>query len=396
MTVFGAAGSLWLRQRSSKSFYHPEVSVRCKQGVAFHKVTMLNSVGLNLVVLLSAMRAATVERVEYDYYKYHPMPEITNWMNQTAKDHPDLVTIVDYGKTYEKRTISLLKIGLNTGKKKKAIWMDCGIHAREWIAPAFCQYFVRQILQTYKTDPKMEEMMKNMDFYVTPVLNMDGYIYTWKDNTTRLWRKNRSPGPSDCYGTDLNRNFDANWGTIGVSSNCCSNFYGGREPLSEPEAQAVTYFVGSRKEDFLCFLTIHSYSQMLLIPFGHPNFTADNYEELMEVGLAAADAIRGIHGKNYTVGTSAKVLYPKSGSSTDWARLQGIPFTYTFELRDNGTFGFQLPEDQIQPTCEEAYSGALHIITYAHDKTFNGAVAPTAAALWTMLLGVGFTNTTLM
>ncbi|XP_038573397.1 carboxypeptidase O-like isoform X3 [Micropterus salmoides] len=317
-------------------------------------------------------------------------------MNQTAKDHPDLVTIVDYGKTYEKRTISLLKIGLNTGKKKKAIWMDCGIHAREWIAPAFCQYFVRQILQTYKTDPKMEEMMKNMDFYVTPVLNMDGYIYTWKDNTTRLWRKNRSPGPSDCYGTDLNRNFDANWGTIGVSSNCCSNFYGGREPLSEPEAQAVTYFVGSRKEDFLCFLTIHSYSQMLLIPFGHPNFTADNYEELMEVGLAAADAIRGIHGKNYTVGTSAKVLYPKSGSSTDWARLQGIPFTYTFELRDNGTFGFQLPEDQIQPTCEEAYSGALHIITYAHDKTFNGAVAPTAAALWTMLLGVGFTNTTLM
>lgn len=31
-------------------------------------------------------------------------------MNQTAKDHPDLVTIVDYGKTYEKRTISLLKV----------------------------------------------------------------------------------------------------------------------------------------------------------------------------------------------------------------------------------------------------------------------------------------------
>lgn len=31
---------------------------------------------------------------------------------------------------------------------------------------------------------------------------------------TRLWRKNRSPGPSgDCFGTDLNRNFDANWGS---------------------------------------------------------------------------------------------------------------------------------------------------------------------------------------
>lgn len=29
----------------------------------------------------------------------------------------------------------------------------------------------------------MEEMMKNMDFYVTPVLNVDGYIFSWKDNT---------------------------------------------------------------------------------------------------------------------------------------------------------------------------------------------------------------------
>lgn len=75
--------------------------------------------------------------------------------------------------------------------------------------------------------------------------------------------------------------FLAAFTAIGVSSNCCSNFYGGREPVSEPEAQAVTYFVGSQKEDFLCFLTIHSYSQMLLIPFGHPNFTADNYEELV-------------------------------------------------------------------------------------------------------------------
>nr|XP_046238780.1 carboxypeptidase O [Scatophagus argus] len=360
---------------------------------------MFNSVGLSLVVLLSALAAATEEsRVEHDYYKYHPMPEISDWMVQTAKAHPDVVTIVEYGQTYEKRVISLLKIGLKTEAKKKAIWMDCGIHAREWIAPAFCQYFVKQILETYKTNPKIEEMMKNMDFYVTPVLNIDGYIYSWKDNTTRLWRKNRSPGPSgcDCHGTDLNRNFDANWGTIGVSFNCCSLIYCGSEPVSEAEAQAVTYFVGSRIDEFLCFFTIHSYGQLLLVPYGHPNFTASNYNELMEVGLAAAEAIKKVHGKHYTVGASPDVLYPNSGSSRDWARMQGIPFAYTFELRDNGTYGFELPEDQIQPTCEEAYSGALHIITYVHDKTFSGAVATAAATLWTILLAVGATSTTLM
>lgn len=36
--------------------------------------------------------------------------QISNWMAQIAKSYPDVVTIVEYGKTYEKRTISLLKV----------------------------------------------------------------------------------------------------------------------------------------------------------------------------------------------------------------------------------------------------------------------------------------------
>lgn len=76
--------------------------------------------------------------------------------------------------------------------------------------------------------------------------------------------------------------------------------------------------------------------------------------------------------------------------------MQGIPLSYTFELRDNGTFGFELPEDQIQPTCEEAYKGAMHIITYAHDKTFSGAVAAAAATVWTMLIALCVTATNMM
>lgn len=74
--------------------------------------------------------------------------------------------------------------------------------------------------------------------------------------------------------------------------------------------------------------------------------------------------------------------------------MVGIPFSFTFELRDNGTFGFELPVDQIKPTCEEAYRGALYIITYAHGKTFNAAVATAAAVLWTLLFAVGVTMTT--
>ncbi|KAM6304980.1 LOW QUALITY PROTEIN: carboxypeptidase B [Aegotheles albertisi] len=30
------------------------------------------------------------------------------------------------------------------GPNKKAIFMDCGFHAREWISPAFCQWFTKE------------------------------------------------------------------------------------------------------------------------------------------------------------------------------------------------------------------------------------------------------------
>ncbi|KAJ8350306.1 hypothetical protein SKAU_G00254360 [Synaphobranchus kaupii] len=355
---------------------------------------MLGSAGLLLMALcMQSSDGASYRAVEngqqdlrlknYNYTKYHPMDEISLWMEQVQNENPGLVSSEVYGKTYEGKNITLLKIGLASSSPKKAIWMDCGIHAREWIAPAFCQWFVKEILQTYKADEQLNLMLKNVDIYVTPVLNIDGYMYSWTNESTRLWRKSRSPSPEadcSCYGTDLNRNFNANWGTVGISRDCCSQVYCGPKPLSETEALAVTESL------------------------------APNYYELMQVGLAAAKAMKAVHGMEYIVGTSPDVLYPNSGSSRDWARLIGIPFSFTFELRDKGEYGFKLPEDQIQPACEEAYAGARSIMNYVHDKAFNitTTTAPTTApvttpsaatataALWTVLLACSITSAALL
>ncbi|XP_018560349.1 carboxypeptidase O isoform X1 [Lates calcarifer] len=319
----------------------------------------------------------------YDYTKYHPMDEIYGWMEDVERGNPELVSSAVYGHTYEGRNITLLKLGLENseGREKKVIWVDCGIHAREWIAPAFCQWFVKQIVDTYKSNKKLEQMLQNLDIYVTPVINVDGYIFTWANDSTRLWRKSRSAPPpeSSCYGVDLNRNFNANWGMVGVSFDSCANTYCGTSPGSEPEAKAVMDFVARMVKQTLCFLTIHSAGQLILLPYGHPEISAPNYNELVSVGQAAAEEMKKVHGMNYTVGTSPQILYPNSGSSRDWARLIGIPFSYTFELRDKGEFSHLLPEEQIQPACEEAYAGALSIITYVHDKAFNNGTPPNTA-----------------
>ncbi|XP_073710906.1 carboxypeptidase O isoform X3 [Misgurnus anguillicaudatus] len=302
--------------------------------------------------------------LEYEYNKYHPMSEIYAWIDQIVEENTGVVTSSVFGRTFEGRNMTYLKISVNPdGKQKKAIWMDCGIHAREWIAPAVCQWFVKE---------------------------------------TRLWRKSRSAPPDDCdcYGVDLNRNFNFLWGTVGVSFNCCASTYPGSAAVSETESQALTKFLSNRTDEILGYFTIHSYSQKILLPYGHPNVSAPNYNELMKVGLAAAKAMKSVHGMEYEVGNSATILYPFSGNSQDWARLMGIPFSFTFELRDKGTFAFELPEDQIQPVCEEVYVGVYHIIKYIHDKTFHNAADSGAVLcsfmMWTIVMCSYITLTTLL
>ncbi|GCB63606.1 hypothetical protein scyTo_0009686 [Scyliorhinus torazame] len=151
------------------------------------------------------------------------------------------------------------------------------------------------VLETYTADPNTDRFLEHIDFYILPVLNIDGYVYSWLKD--RLWRKSRSPcANSTCFGTDLNRNYDAKW----------------------------------------C---------------------------------------------NYL-----------SGSSQDWAGDLQIDFSYTFELRDNGTYHFILPENQIQATCEETMAAVTTIIEHIYDKHFLNA-APAVVALWSGVLASCFLST---
>ncbi|KAJ8927854.1 hypothetical protein NQ314_019656 [Rhamnusium bicolor] len=94
----------------------------------------------------------------------------------------------------------VLKIS-NGNAENKAVWVDGGIHAREWISPATVTYIINQFVSNFESEPKY---IQNIDWYIAPLLNPDGYEYT--HTIDRLWRKNRARS-GQCAGTDLNRNF---------------------------------------------------------------------------------------------------------------------------------------------------------------------------------------------
>lgn len=45
----------------------------------------------------------------------------------------------------------------------------------------------------------------------------------------------------------------------------------------------------------------------------------------------------------------------------------GIPLSYTFEFRDQGTYGFVLPPEQIIPNCQETTDAILTMVSAARE-----------------------------
>ncbi|KAJ6664016.1 hypothetical protein lerEdw1_008970 [Lerista edwardsae] len=210
--------------------------------------------------------------------------EIQSWMHHLNKTHADLVHMFSVGKSYEGRPLFVLKLGKRSRVYKKAVWIDCGIHAREWIGPAFCQWFVKEALQTYQSDPAMRRMLNQLYFYIMPIFNVDGYHFSWTHD--RFWRKTRSKNLRfRCHGVDANRNWKVKWCDEGASIHPCDDTYCGPFPESEPEVKAVAHFLRKHRKQIKAYLSFHAYAQMLLYPYSYKYATIPNFSCVVSTEL---------------------------------------------------------------------------------------------------------------
>ncbi|XP_003968067.2 carboxypeptidase B [Takifugu rubripes] len=338
--------------------------------------TTLEQSGMEYEILLEDLQAAVDGQADnkpspraHSYTKYNTWAQIQSWIASISTSNKDLISKEVIGNTYEGRPMTLLKLGRKSSFAKPAIFMDCGIHAREWISPAFCQWFVKEALSTFGSNAQMTSLLNQMDVYVLPVFNIDGYEYTHTNN--RMWRKTRSrKSGTSCVGADPNRNFDAGWCTLGASSNPCSDTFCGYSPESEIEVKNVANFIRRNKAVIKAYLTVHSYSQLLLFPYSYSYNLAAHHSELLKVAEGASAALRSLYGTRYTSGPGATTIYPAAGGSDDWAYDLGVKYSYTFELRDTGRYGFLLPESQIKPTCEETMLAVKYIAAYVQKNLY--------------------------
>ncbi|KAE9421748.1 hypothetical protein Angca_007260, partial [Angiostrongylus cantonensis] len=319
-------------------------------------------------------------RAQYGFGEYHSYDHIVLWLEEIERFYPDKARVINIGTTEEGRSIKGIKIGTDVHQTdKRVVWIDGGIHAREWAAVHTVIYIIDRLIADYETDPLVRRAVDQLNFYLFPVLNPDGYEYSRSGITPviRLWRKNRSSmlckkdywfRERCCGGVDLNRNFDWFWGEIGSSSDRCSEIYHGKAVFSEAESRAVRDAMLSPelrgKVD--AFLTLHTYSQMWIHPFSHQRKTVpEDISDIERVGRKALSALENLYGTKYQFGTGADILYPSSGGSDDWAKGKlGAKYVYLMELRPGQEVwdGFILDPRQLIPTGRETWAGIKVVI----------------------------------
>ncbi|NWX15988.1 CBPA1 Carboxypeptidase, partial [Aegotheles bennettii] len=303
----------------------------------------------------------------FDFASYHTIEEIYDWMDTLVEDHPNLVSKIQIGQSYENRPLYVLQFSTG-GRNRPAIWLDTGIHSREWITQATGIWTANKIAKEYGQDPSVTAILDSMDIFFEIITNPDGFAFTHSSN--RLWRKTRSINAgSDCIGVDPNRNWDAGFGGSGSSSNPCSETYRGPHPHSEREVKAIVDFI-SGHGNVKSVISIHSYAQMLLFPYGYKTAPAPHHQELNEVAKKAVKDLAAVYGTKYTYGSISDTIYVADGTTIDWAYDNGVKYSFSFELRDTGRYGFLLPSTQIIPTATETWPALLDIMVHVLEHPY--------------------------
>ncbi|MGQ9587937.1 MAG: M14 family metallopeptidase, partial [Thermoplasmata archaeon] len=284
--------------------------------------------------------------------------------------HSNIAKVYDVGNSWEKnhmledRDILAIKVSDNVlDDEDEPEVLIVGLHhAREWTTSELVTELVSNLTHGYGNDSRISWLVDNREIWLVPVVNPDGLDYSL--STGERWRKNRRLNYDGSYGVDLNRNYEGSmngdpageWGGVGSSHDPSDETYCGEAPFSEPETLAIRDLV--LKHDFQIALDFHSYSELVLWPWGYTtNLTADN-DDLVRIGTEMA-ALNG-----YDPMQSVE-LYPTTGDSIDWHYGGFNIFAFCFEI---GTEFHPSSADTVRSIISANLPAALLGIEIAGDK----------------------------
>ena len=306
-----------------------------------------------LRVLQSPAAGASIAALDANLGAYRTYAEATAVLQALVAAHPTRAALTSIGTSHEARALHALKISDNVAideDEPEVLIMGCH-HARELMSVEIPLQFAEYLLAHYGTDPQVTALVDTREIWIVPIVNPDGYVYVQNNHagaSTGWWRKNRRNNGDGTYGVDINRNYGYQWGydNVGSSPTTSSSIYRGPSGFSEPETQAVRNFVAARH--FTMWLSYHSYSELLLFPWGYVfDYTVDH-----ETYLRLGEELNA--GTGYLLGNPAMgAIYRTNGGSDDWAYgdtlAKPVVYGFTPEVGSFAEGAFAPAESLIAP-----------------------------------------------
>src|SRR3954453_453890 len=264
---------------------------------------------------------------------------LKTWYDQQAAAHPDLVKKVVYGKSLYGQDLVAYRVTQNVNATsdgaKPVVWYETTQHAREWIATEVGRRLFKYVLDhSADNATDIPTLLKNTEMWFVPVVNVDGYDYTFERKNTRLWRKNLADNDQNDVldgddGVDPNRNWAEKWryDQEGAADVFNDDTYRGPSAQSEPEVATLDALIGKLKPKFL--LDYHSYGPLILYPEGWQVETPST-DTPATMALAGLDDDHPAITK-FDPDVSAE-LYTTNGDVTDHAYQRYGSLAYTVEL----------------------------------------------------------------
>ena len=278
------------------------------------------------------------------YACYRTVEETFQTAEDLVTDYPNLASWIDAGDSWEKTSsggaagydMQVLRLTNTdvpgtppagfTGKPR--LFVTSAIHAREYTTAELMTRFAEYLVTNHGIDADATWLLDEHEIHLMLQTNPDGRKHA---ETGLSWRKNTNENycgaTSTSRGADLNRNFEFQWGCCGGSSGDeCSNTYRGPATASEPEVQAVQNYARSIFPDQRdpsvsaaapddatgLYIDIHSYSELVLWPWGFTGSQSGNGTALQTLGRKLA-FFNG-YEPDQAIG-----LYPTDGTTVDFA-----------------------------------------------------------------------------
>ncbi|MCF7912758.1 MAG: carboxypeptidase regulatory-like domain-containing protein [Candidatus Cloacimonetes bacterium] len=290
------------------------------------ELAKLGEAGFSYIILphpsegFAAEMAATKSEMR-DWDVYPTYDTYIDIMNQFAIDYPDICEVYSIGQSTEGRELMVAHIGDDLGEddNEPEFYYMGQIHGNELVTSILLLHLIDDMLQAYGSDPRIDNIINEIDIYINPVDNPDG-LYAGGNNTVNGATR------SNANSVDLNRNFPC--------------FEDGPHPDgNEYQVETLLQMEFAAEHNFVMGANLHSGAEVVNYPWDTWSTLHADDDWWQQVSHSYADAAQAVSPASYFNGfndgiTNGYQWYTTAGNHQDYMNWYEHCREVTLELSD--------------------------------------------------------------